>query len=329
MSGEADGELQRPQDKAEHARLSEIVRRMHIRLETAAAATSVAGVPGWKAAWSTVSNADSSAYADAMNKLFNVCWEGTTYVVDVMESYFIGAPVDDGRKRARSDDEATTKERGICGRAADFVKARRRAYFEIHGEQMPASEVKCLIAEGNGRFGLPSVRILDVGSCHGGLLRHAPAWMHVVPLDLQPAVPEVLQADWLDIPIGAAEVIESFSARDEGCQWGRVRGLRSASFDAVVMCFMLSFLPTPELRWEACRRAGEVLTAGGLLLILEPRRGAHSRKWHTAWCAELPNLGFALLRVQVMAKSISLLFSKAHGSSQCTTEAAAGKGLCF
>ena len=254
-------------------------------------------VDRWKMMWSSVGKDAAEEYADAMNKLFNVCWEGTTYVIELLDDYFQGK-VDPSGKR------------GICGRGANFVKSARRAYFETNAAMMPPDEVESLVERGNTMFAKETVRVLDIGSCHGGLMRHAPAWMKTTALDLQPAVPEVFQADWLDISLGESDDVV---ADDFGklC----LKALRVQSFDVVVMCYMLSFLPTGRLRWEACRRAHAVLSHGGLLLILEPRRGAHSKKWHVTWSTSIPLLGFDLIRTQVMAKSVSLLFAKAAAAA--------------
>ena len=49
-----------------------------------------------------------------------------------------------------------------------------------------------------------------------------------------------------------------------------VTGLPRDHFDVVVFCFLLEYLPTPAMRYDAVKKAAAVLADYGLLVIVTP-----------------------------------------------------------
>ena len=93
-----------------------------------------------------------------------------------------------------------------------------------------------------------------------------------------------------------------------GSARAQVASLRAYSCDAVVFCLLLSYMPTPALRLEACRRARALLRPSGLLLIVTPdsshvgKAAARMKRWR----ASIEALGFR--RWRCVAFSFLLFF---------------------
>ena len=49
-----------------------------------------------------------------------------------------------------------------------------------------------------------------------------------------------------------------------------VTGLPKGRYDVVIFCLLLEYLPTPGMRYEAVRRAADLLADYGLLVIVTP-----------------------------------------------------------
>lgn len=298
---------------------SDIVRQLHDRLQTelaadpnvstaeASNANSDAVIAQWQKIWGAIPSDDAKSYANAMDKLFNKCWEGTNYVVSVLEQWF-------SHPGMASDT--------VCGEGAPQLKAARVEYFKCHGVVMPPEEVARKVQEINEAMKVKKIYVLDVGSCHGGLLAAAPRWMHVAAVDLCPAKPEVLQGDWLSLELVEGDddvsIVGPYTVRGEA-QSSQLLAVSCGSIDVIVMCYMLSFLPSGALRWEGVKRAMKVLRCGGLLLIMEPRRGAHHNQWHKKWTRVLASsLGCETVRTELMVHTASLLLRKpAEWSEAC------------
>ena len=103
------------------------------------------------------------------------------------------------------------------------------------------------------------INVLDVGSCHNPLqkcLRNSEKFQ-ITAMDLSPACSTVFQGDFLQIPL--SEKYEE-----------DLQSLKIQSYDAVIFCLLLEYLPSPKLRLKAVKKAFELLKPFGLLLIVTP-----------------------------------------------------------
>lgn len=302
----------------------------------------------WKKLWASVPASDARLYASAMDKLFHDCWEATDYVATLLSRYFRAAPADHkttrqgtgfsvvppaAEKRSRDEDSSANDALVCCcGRGAQELKRLRRIHFATHGVCMTPEEVAATTAVVNATYEIRhrDVVVLDVGSCHGGLLRRAPSWMKVVGIDLCPANSSVFQGDWLQVPLLTGKQNGGQHELGKACEWRSdcvaiscmdsessvtqsavVHGIVAGVADAIVMCYMLSFLPSGALRGEACRKAHKALPVGGVLLILEPRRGAHRKQWYKLWTTRLEGCcGFEHRKTELLLHTVVLLFEK-------------------
>jgi hypothetical protein len=95
---------------------------------------------------------------------------------------------------------------------------------------------------------------------------------------------------------------------------GELRQMSSDSADVVLMCYMLSFLPHGRLRWHACKTAVMVLCEGGLLVIMEPKRGVRQRNWAKHWMHILvTSFGLTSVKEEQRMHTVVLLLSKPIG----------------
>ncbi|XP_046627771.1 S-adenosylmethionine sensor upstream of mTORC1 [Neodiprion virginianus] len=146
------------------------------------------------------------------------------------------------------------------------------------------------------------VKLLDVGSCYnpfGGV-----NFFDVTAIDLAPSCDGVLQCDFLSMQIGQEDV---FSANKQ-----QVEQLTVGSFDTVVFCLLLEYLPSPEQRYACCKKAYNLLKSGGLLLIITPDSkhvGANAR-FMKSWRYVLSNLGFMRAKYEKLPHAHCLAFRK-------------------
>jgi len=121
------------------------------------------------------------------------------------------------------------------------------------------------------------IRLLDVGSCFNPVKTHPlTSALQIEPcaIDLCPApesISDVETMDWLK-----SDQVEKF------------RG----SMDVVLMSLVLSYIPTPVLRFRALQHALRSLRYYGLLLLVHTRtQGPRSGEWITEWESVLTSLG--------------------------------------
>merc|ERR1712039_461162 len=91
---------------------------------------------------------------------------------------------------------------------------------------------------------------------------------------------------------------------------GRLVSLHEFGFDVVIFCLLLSYLPTPSLRYDCCKRARQLLRPDGLLVIITPdsnhlAKGAARMK---AWRQAIEALGFQRWRYEKLKHSHCLAF---------------------
>jgi SAM-dependent methyltransferase len=194
---------------------------------------------------------------------------------------------------------------------------------------MPRDAYSEAAAKFNAIFAPPHAdgvaKVLDVGSCYNpfGRSEKAKGWLDVTAVDLEPSerAPDVKRCDWLEVATHDTEVAGDegplrFAESAGGDAGGRpVQSIRRGAFDVVVMSYLLSFLPSAQLRLRAVRRAFACLRPGGVLVIVEARRGGHRvGGWPARWTAAIEDAGVSgcdALRVRqdVMKKSVGLVFA--------------------
>lgn len=87
------------------------------------------------------------------------------------------------------------------------------------------------------------------------------------------------------------------------------------SYDAVYFCLLLSYIPTPRLRFLACLHACLALKEGGLLVIVSTRtQGSRRRNWVQEWVACLAAIGFHRVQQSTQEKIVGMAFAKASPS---------------
>ena len=160
------------------------------------------------------------------------------------------------------------------------------------------------------------IRILDVGSCYNPIAKSEMSGaFDVTAIDLYPADSSVLECNFLDLKVSKSPpMIDHVPGKSSQ---KILRSLTEASYDAVSMSLVLSYLPTPTERLAMIRKARQLLVSpghkgqphrAGVLLIVEkesifgkenekegsisgPNRRVLLSQWKNAICAE----GFELL----------------------------------
>lgn len=172
------------------------------------------------------------------------------------------------------------------------------------------------------------LRVLDVGSCYGpyrgyfdtdegSKLPYRIRGEHT-DVDLCPYEGSgVLQCDWLECKFhdkngndfGETDIVKSEPSTDGTTR--RLVSLPSGSYHVVILCFMLSYLPTREMRLRSCFNALRALSLEGLLCIVSTRtQGPRSGKWIEPWTQCIEGLGFRLAQKVIKSKVILLTFQK-------------------
>ncbi|CAE6969525.1 bmt2, partial [Symbiodinium natans] len=145
----------------------------------------------------------------------------------------------------------------------------------------------------------PPVRLLDIGSNTNSFLEW-PFYVTPYALDLQPnpVAEGVFQADFFDVPIvEAPDASEPLILDDEG----KLKGIVAGSMDVVVICLVLSCLPTPEKRIEMVAKARKCLREDrGLLIVVEGAAAIVEASWHqqdeaAVWSKAMESAGFKAL----------------------------------
>lgn len=135
------------------------------------------------------------------------------------------------------------------------------------------------------------MRLLDVGSCYNPFSAYTD--INAVAIDLTPATEDVMECDFLKLnvtPGGAENLAGSLETP--------LKALRESSFQAVVFCLVLEYLPSCTQRWSFCRKAALLLKPNGLLFIVTPDSKHQQRNaaMIASWRKALEHIG--LLRVR-------------------------------
>lgn len=114
----------------------------------------------------------------------------------------------------------------------------------------------------------------------------------------------------------AAEGGEGWSGVGRSRRRYRVVRIAAESYDGVIFCLLLSYLPSPPLRFLACLNAFLALKEGGLLVLLSTRtQGSRRVPWVEEWITTIETIGFERVHVQTREKIVVLSFKKRSDKS--------------
>lgn len=90
--------------------------------------------------------------------------------------------------------------------------------------------------------------------------------------------------------------------------------LPGESFDVVIFCYLLEYLPTPELRLKCCSKAYQLLRKEGLLVIVTPdsKHVCSNAFLYKCWQASLASLGFARVKYEKQQHFHGMVFRKGN-----------------
>ncbi|XP_016378750.1 probable methyltransferase BTM2 homolog [Sinocyclocheilus rhinocerous] len=217
-----------------------------------------------------------SEYAMAMKNLADNHWankcEGEGRIEwcrSVCQEYF----QDGGMRRVLEKDEKSARHAAAGNNAS--------------ANSLPQS------SSSSSAFQLGRIRLLDVGSCFNPFLKFDE--FLTVGIDIVPAVESVYKCDFLNLQLQqplqlASDALDAFLRQLRG----PIDALPAQLFHVVVFSLLLSYFPSPYQRWLCCKKAHELLTLNGLLLIITPdssHQGRHTLMMRS-WRVAVESLGF-------------------------------------
>ncbi|XP_022909974.2 S-adenosylmethionine sensor upstream of mTORC1 [Onthophagus taurus] len=132
------------------------------------------------------------------------------------------------------------------------------------------------------------LKLLDVGSCYNPFKEFD--LFDVTAIDLAPALPDVLQCDFINLKICEITKISN----------NTINSLAQNSFHVIVFSLLLEYLPTPEFRFICCEKAYKLLKPEGLLIIITPDSnhvGVNAKLMKT-WRFILAQIGFSRIKYE-------------------------------
>ena len=239
------------------------------------------------------------------------------WILETIRNYFTTAPAsqptpteEPPAKRLKTDTTMLVPS----GLIRPYLKTQKREHFETHGHMMDTDAEQQLIASLSAQHDLESgrkVEVLDVGSCYNPIGEHQNGNVNITAVDLQPAPgSDVLQCDFSSVPFETSERLW------QGAN-GVVKSLRIGGFDAVVFCFLLSYMPCPRIRFACVANAFTALRPNGVLVIVVPRTigKRNDLSWIKQWTAVLASLCFERVAQEIKAKIVCLAFRKASDAA--------------
>lgn len=91
-----------------------------------------------------------------------------------------------------------------------------------------------------------------------------------------------------------------------------IRCLRKESFDVVVFCLLLEYIPSPKQRFICCKKAYDLLRLNGLLCIVTPDSKHQNANVHLykLWKITLGFLGFSRVKYEKLTHFHGMIFRK-------------------
>uniref|UniRef100_H2ZZ35 S-adenosylmethionine sensor upstream of mTORC1 n=1 Tax=Latimeria chalumnae TaxID=7897 RepID=H2ZZ35_LATCH len=273
----------RPRErKLEQEKLSGVVKSVHLKLRQ-----KYREVGDFEKIWREhCEDAETlSEYALAMKNLADSHWsppcEGEGRIEwcrSVCQEYFL----DGGMKRALEKDEK-----------------KKRAASPAAASSAPAASSCCGLSPASPRSlqrhrPLPGrLRLLDVGSCFNPFLKFDE--FLTVGIDIVPAVQSVYKCDFLNLQLQqplqlAQDAVDAFLRQLKN----PIDSLPGELFHVVVFSLLLSYFPSPYQRWICCKKAHELLSLNGLLLVITPDSSHQNRHamMIKSWKIAIESLGF-------------------------------------
>ncbi|XP_071443879.1 S-adenosylmethionine sensor upstream of mTORC1 [Hetaerina americana] len=276
----------------EHLQLSHFIKSVHENLRCSSRNL------GWKQAW--LEHCDKKEvleeYAAAMHKLATKYWESNPesnvnsrieWIVKQCQWYFLG----NGMKNITDQ---------------DLVKISR-----IEDEQSKGIPSNSAV-DSEIKFENPLL-LLDVGSCYNPF-KLFPIF-NTIAIDLAPATSDVFQCDFLELVVkenikGVDDLrCGSYNfSHSQTKQWELPAGL----FDVVNFSLFLEYLPSPQLRYECCNKAFDLLKPGGLLFIITPdsKHASANAPLMRSWRIALGTIGFVRIAYQKLTHLHCMAFRK-------------------
>lgn len=169
---------------------------------------------------------------------------------------------------------------------------------------LPCSD--CDLEQARRQLALTSgkVRLLDVGSCYNPFGTYDD--IDALAVDLTPATKDVVECDFLKLRVvpGPVEVNKLATP---------LEALQEGSFEVVIFCLVLEYLPSCAQRWSFCRKAAALLRPNGLLFIVTPDSKHQQRNaaMIASWRKALEHIGLLRIRYEKRQHLHCMAFRKA------------------
>ncbi|XP_023950638.2 S-adenosylmethionine sensor upstream of mTORC1 [Bicyclus anynana] len=257
----------------EHKHLASFLKDVHLSLRKSSAEVGV------EKAWHNhCSNKEVlNTYAQYMEKLATTHWE-----------------------RNSSDEQSLASSR--ISWAADFAYEYfiNKSFMKHREKEIDiGNKINIKVNNTNELYSSP-ITLLDVGSCYNPFRIYD--FLDVLVIDLCPANDFVFECDFLHVPIESDTILIN----------NKVKQLKENFYNVVTFCFLLEYIPSSELRVNACERAYKLLKDGGLLLISTPDSkhvGANS-KLMKCWRYTLSIMGFSRIKYEKLKHMHCMAFRK-------------------
>ena len=210
-----------------------------------------------------------------------------------------------GKRKRDASSEGNNEETARVVEARNASIDRNRRYGRVNRSKSSNSS-----GDGNDDKNGETFRLLDVGSCWDFYREYERKSTHfgsckVVAFDLAPedGAENVLEGDFLNAQFfdriedenGAETLLKTSSSSSSK----RLEGLKLSSFNIVVLSLVLTYVPTPENRFQMIINARKCLKGDGdgLLMIIEPHGFDKSKENLVAktWQKTIESVGFKAL----------------------------------
>ncbi|XP_076764582.1 S-adenosylmethionine sensor upstream of TORC1 [Xylocopa sonorina] len=146
------------------------------------------------------------------------------------------------------------------------------------------------------------ILLLDVGSCYNPF--QGLDMFEVTAIDLNGIPHRVSCCDFLNVQIGKEKLFSNDKQE--------ILQLPENCFHVVVFSLFLEYLPCPKQRYICCKKAYELLQAGGILFIISPdsKHVGANAKIMKSWKYVLSKLGFMRIKYEKLRHIHCIIFRK-------------------